>query len=55
VRPYAIETDAIETDAIETDGLTKVFRSGFSGSEPAAVDDIFLRVPVGSRPKISAP
>ncbi len=34
--------------AIETDGLTKVFRSGFSGSELRAVDDISLRVPVGS-------
>jgi ABC-2 type transport system ATP-binding protein len=28
--------------------LTKVFRSGFSGSELRAVDDISLRVPVGS-------
>jgi ABC-2 type transport system ATP-binding protein len=34
--------------AIETDGLTKVFRSGFSGTELRAVDDISLRVPVGS-------
>ena len=34
--------------AIETEGLTKVFRSRFSGRELRAVDDISLRVPVGS-------
>src|SRR5438874_2661428 len=34
--------------AIETDGLTKVFRSSFSSRELRAVDDISLRVPVGS-------
>jgi ABC-2 type transport system ATP-binding protein len=34
--------------AIETEGLTKVFRPRFSGRELRAVDDISLRVPVGS-------
>jgi ABC-2 type transport system ATP-binding protein len=34
--------------AIETDGLTKVFRTAFSGRELRAVDDISLRVPAGS-------
>lgn len=34
--------------AIETDGLTKVFRGAFSSRELRAVDDISLRVPVGS-------
>jgi ABC-2 type transport system ATP-binding protein len=34
--------------AIETEGLTKVFRSRFSGRELRAVDKISLRVPTGS-------
>jgi ABC-2 type transport system ATP-binding protein len=34
--------------AIETDGLTKIFRASFSSRELKAVDDISLRVPVGS-------
>ncbi len=34
--------------AIETEGLTKVFRGAFSSRELRAVDDISLRVPVGS-------
>jgi ABC-2 type transport system ATP-binding protein len=34
--------------AIETDGLTKVFRTAFSGRELRAVDNISLRVPIGS-------
>ncbi len=34
--------------AIETEGLTKVFRGRFSGRELRAVDEISLRVPVGS-------
>ena len=34
--------------AIETEGLTKVFRGTFSSRELRAVDDISLRVPVGS-------
>jgi ABC-2 type transport system ATP-binding protein len=34
--------------AIETEGLTKVFRGPFSSRELRAVDDISLRVPVGS-------
>ncbi len=34
--------------AIETEGLTKVFRGRFSSRELRAVDDISLRVPVGS-------
>ena len=34
--------------AIETEGLTKVFRNRFSSRELRAVDDISLRVPVGS-------
>ena len=34
--------------AIETEGLTKVFRTRFSGRELRACDDISIRVPVGS-------
>jgi ABC-2 type transport system ATP-binding protein len=34
--------------AIETEGLTKVFRSAFSKRELRAVDNISLKVPVGS-------
>jgi ABC-2 type transport system ATP-binding protein len=34
--------------AIETEGLTKVYRTRFSSRELRAVDDISLRVPVGS-------
>src|SRR5229473_6766404 len=34
--------------AIETEGLTKVFRGRFSNRELRAVDDISLRVPLGS-------
>jgi ABC-2 type transport system ATP-binding protein len=34
--------------AIETEGLTKVFRAGWSGRELRAVDDLSLRVPLGS-------
>jgi ABC-2 type transport system ATP-binding protein len=34
--------------AIETEGLTKVFRTRFSGRELRAVDDVSLRVPEGS-------
>lgn len=34
--------------AIETEGLTKVFRSRWSGRELTAVDNVSLRVPTGS-------
>ena len=34
--------------AIETEGLTKIFRSRWSGRELTAVDNVSLRVPVGS-------
>ncbi len=34
--------------AIETEGLTKIFRSRWSGRELTAVDNVSLRVPIGS-------
>src|SRR6202451_4652293 len=48
IQTRSLSFNRVSEYAIETEGLTKVFRSRFSSRELRAVDDISLRVPVGS-------